>query len=220
MSINSRIKLVVFDLDGTITMSHESIYKSTVQALKKFDLPSDFSEEEFYKMIGRHFQDIFDTFNIVVDDLEEFINVYKSFYFDYIDATKIYPGFDDVMNLLKENKIKTALLTTKGQDQAEKILDHFNLTPKFDYIMGRRLGMGHKRSPEPLLYICNELDVEPENTLMIGDSEMDIQCAHNAGAVSCGVTFGYRTRELLVKENPHFIIDNFVEVKNIFNHQF
>ena len=86
--------------------------------------------------------------------------------------------------------------------------------------MGRRAGMEHKPSPEPLLYICNELNVEPENTLMIGDSEMDVRCAHNAGTVSCGVTFGYRTRELLFEENPDYIVDNFDEVKNIFNHQF
>ena len=80
--------------------------------------------------------------------------------------------------------------------------------------------MEHKPSAEPLLYICNELNVDPKKTLMVGDSEMDIQCAKNAGAVSCGVTFGYRTRELLIDENPDYIIDKFDEVKNIINHQF
>ncbi|MFC2134212.1 HAD family hydrolase [Bacteroidota bacterium] len=220
MSDNSKIELVVFDLDGTITMSHESIYKSTIRALKEFNLPTGFSEEEFYKMIGWHFQDIFDHFNIVVDDLEEFINVYKSFYFDFIDASKIYPGVEDLMKLLNEKKIKIALLTTKGQDQAEKIINHFELADHFNLIVGRRTGMEHKPSPEPLQFICKELNVKPENTLMIGDSEMDIRCAHNAGAVSCGVTFGYRTRELLIDENPVYLIDNFDEVKNIINHQF
>lgn len=219
MANNSQIECVVFDLDGTITMSHESIYKATIQALKEFNLPIDFPVDDFYKKIGWHFQDIFDDFGIVVDDLEAFINVYKSIYFDYIDASKIYPGVKEVMNLLKEKKIKIALLTTKGQDQAEKILDHFELADHFDFIMGRRSGMGHKPSPEPLRFICKELNVKTENTLMVGDSEMDIQCAKNANAISCGVTFGYRTRERLMEENPDYIIDNFLEVGNIINHK-
>lgn len=218
MTNNSNVECVVFDLDGTITMSHESIYKATVQALKEFNLPTDFAKEVFYERIGLHFQDIFDEFGIEVKDLEEFIKVYKSIYFDYIDASKLYPGVEEVLTLLREKNIKTALLTTKSQDQAEKILSHFKIAEHFDFIMGRRPGMAHKPSPEPLLFICEQLNVDPKKCIMIGDSEMDIRCAKNAEAISCGVTFGYRSREHLEKENPGYIIDSFIQVKDIINH--
>ena len=190
----------------------------SIQALKEFNLPTDFSKEVFYERIGLHFQDIFDEFGIEVGDLEEFINVYKSIYFDYIDASKLYSGVEEVLTTLKEKNIKTALLTTKGQDQAEKILNHFNLAGHFDFIMGRRHGMAHKPSPEPLLFICDQLKVDPQKSIMVGDSEMDVRCAKNAKAISCGVTFGYRSREHLENENPDYIIDSFIQVKDIINH--
>lgn len=219
MTNNSEIECVVFDLDGTITMSHESIYKATIKALEECNLPIDFPKDVFYKRIGLHFEDIFNEFGIEVNDLERFIKIYKSYYFDFIDATKLYPGVTEALNQLKANGIKSALLTTKGQDQAEKILNHFQLADRFDIIVGRRPGMGHKPSPEPLLYICSELNVNPGKTLMVGDSEMDIRCAKNAASLSCAVTFGYRTKEKLLEENPDYLIDNFIEITNIINHK-
>jgi phosphoglycolate phosphatase-like HAD superfamily hydrolase len=110
-----------------------------------------------------------------------------------------------------------SLLTTKGQDQAELILQHFSLFNKFDYVMGRRPGMAHKPSPEPLQKICNDLNVVVSDTLMIGDSEMDIQCGKNAGSKTCAVTYGYRTKADLQKLSPDFLIDNILDVEYIVN---
>ncbi|OGU57728.1 MAG: phosphoglycolate phosphatase, partial [Ignavibacteria bacterium RBG_13_36_8] len=184
MQNNLTVECVVFDLDGTITMSHDTIYQATVRTLKEFKLPADFPKEEFKKKIGMHFEDIFNDFGFTVDNFEEFINIYKSLYFDYIDSTYIYPGAKEILNFLRSEKIKTALLTTKTQDQAEKILNHFKLSQTFDFIMGRRPGIEHKPSPEPLLFICKEINTEPAKTMIVGDSELDIQCGKNAGAVT------------------------------------
>jgi phosphoglycolate phosphatase-like HAD superfamily hydrolase len=118
---------------------------------------------------------------------------------------------------LNERKINVGLLATKGQDQAELILHHFSLYNNFDYVMGRRPGMTHKPSPEPLLKICSDLDVSVSNTLMIGDSEMDIQCGQNAGSKTCAVTYGYRTKTNLQKLSPDFLIDNILDVEYIVN---
>jgi phosphoglycolate phosphatase-like HAD superfamily hydrolase len=71
--------------------------------------------------------------------------------------------------------------------------------------MGRRDGIEHKPSPEPLFKICNDLNVGVKNTLMVGDTELDIQCGKNAGSYTCGVLYGYRTEELLEIEKPDFI---------------
>jgi phosphoglycolate phosphatase-like HAD superfamily hydrolase len=211
------IKLVVFDLDGTLISSHETIYRSTLEALKKVGINAPMPEKEFYNMIGLHFEDIFEKFGFKVPDFEKFISIYKSLYFTYIDSSAMYNGVEELLNMLIQQKIKIGLLTTKAQDQAELILKHFQLYSRFDYVMGRRFGLNHKPSPEPLLKICDDLKINIEKTLIVGDSELDIQCGKNAGSKSCAVTYGYRTREELEKEQPDFVVDNIIEVGYIVN---
>lgn len=212
-----KIDLVVFDLDGTLISSHETIYKATQHALKEINIHTTMPEGKFYNMIGLHFEDIFREFGFAVPDFEYFLKIYKSVYFNYIDSSKVYPGVEEIIIKLNEKKIKVGLLTTKGQEQAELILQHFFLFDKFNYVMGRRTGIAHKPSPEPLLKICNELSLKITDTLMVGDSEMDIQCGHNAGSKTCGVTYGYRTKLDLQKLAPDFLIDNIIDVEYIVN---
>jgi len=124
---------------------------------------------------------------------------------------------NDTIRLLNQNSILVALLTTKGQDQAELNLRHFKLFEKFNYVMGRRPGLQHKPSPEPLLKICADLEISPTETIIVGDSELDILCGKNAGTRTCAVTYGYRTREELEKYTPDFVIDDFAEIVDVIN---
>jgi HAD superfamily hydrolase (TIGR01549 family) len=211
------IKLVVFDLDGTLISSHETIYKCTVEALRRVNVNNLLPEKEFYGMIGLHFEDIFEKFGFKVPDFEEFISIYKSLYFTYVDSSAKYKGVDEVINRLGQRNIKIGLLTTKAQDQAELLLKHFQLYDKFDYVMGRRAGLGHKPAPEPLWKICEDLKIKVEETMIVGDSELDVECGKNSGAISCAVTYGYRTKEELHKSQPNFVIDNILDVDYIVN---
>ncbi len=215
--MNNKIEAIVFDLDGTLISSHQSIYYCTLRTFKELGIPVNIPEDKFYYLIGHHFKDIFDAFNIEVEDLEGFIDLYKSFYFDYIDYSKVYPGVYEIIDYLNEKNIKLGLLTTKGNDQAIKIMKHFNLFDKFDLVTGRRPGIGIKPAAEPLELIINEFKINPINCLMVGDSELDIQCGKNAGASTAAVTFGYRTKEELQKQNPDYILDNILDLKYIFN---
>jgi len=209
------IELFVVDLDGTLTESSETIHKTTLKTFEHFGRAVFLPKEELDKRIGEHFQTIFDDLNIHVDDVEEFINVYKTLYFDFIDTTKLYPGVEEILLSLKEKGKKIALLTTKGQEQAQNILRHFNLEKYFDEIMGRRNGVGHKPSPEPLLFICNALSVSPEQTLMVGDTEVDVQCGKNANTKTCAVTWGYRSKNILENEKPDYIAENINQLLSI-----
>jgi len=208
-----KIKHICFDLDGTIVQSDKTIYKTTLTTLKHLNIKSDIPEQKFNKMIGLHFVDIFNELNLDVPDFEKFIEIYKNIYFDFIDDSKLYNNVEDVLLSLKNDKdIKLSLLTTKGQDQAEKIIKYFNLNKHFDFIMGRRDGIAHKPSAEPLLFICNELEVDAKDTMIVGDTELDILCGKNAGAITCGVTYGYRTRESLKENNPDYLVNDFGEI--------
>ena len=111
------IKCIVFDLDGTLVKSHKTIYKSTVKTLEKLNLQTNLDEYKFYNLLGHHFADIFEECNIEVPDVEYFIKIYKSIYFDFINDSHLYDNAISLFKELKKRKIKTGLLTTKGHDQ-------------------------------------------------------------------------------------------------------
>jgi phosphoglycolate phosphatase/pyrophosphatase PpaX len=212
MIISNDINHICFDLDGTLVDSRKTIYLATDTTLKKYKLTSHLPEEEFCGMIGKHFIDILKELKINLPDFAEFISFYKSIYFDFIETSTLYPGVVETLEYFINRDIKTSLLTTKAQDQAEIIIDHFNLNDKLNYIMGRRNGLAHKPSPEPLLKICKELDVHPSETIIVGDTELDIQCGKNAKAKTCGALYGYRTKEQIENENPDRIISGLDEL--------
>jgi HAD superfamily hydrolase (TIGR01549 family) len=209
------IKHVCFDLDGTLVDSRDTILKSTKAALDKLRINYNLNVDVFTNMIGKHFVDIFEEMKIAVPDFEEFISIYKELYFDFINSSVFYPGVQETLKQLNRKQIKVSLLTTKGQEQTDKIIDHFNLKTSFDYVMGRRDGLAHKPSPESLLYICKKLKVNPSETLMVGDTELDIQCGKNAVSKTCAVLYGYRTINQIEKEKPDFIISGLNELIKI-----
>ena len=213
--MNHSFKHVSFDLDGTIVDSFYTIYKSTVGALKVLNIKQILAEHEFRKRIGYHFIDIFKELNIPVKDFEEFINIYKDLYFDYIGEASLYPGAEEVLSFLNEKHIAVSLLTTKGQGQADKNIDHFGLRKYFSFVMGRRDGIANKPSPEPLLYICNQLNIKPGETIFIGDTEVDMRCGKDAGAITCAAIYGYGGKEKLSAEKPDYTVSEISELKRI-----
>lgn len=203
-----KINHVCFDLDGTLVKSDRTILKALLETLSILKIEGNISPNEFNDVIGLHFFDIFKKFNIVVPDFDKFIRTYKIVYFDFINESELYPNVEETLITLNRNDdISVSLLTTKAQDQAEKIVNHFRLGNYFDYTMGRRTGMEYKPSPEPLNFICNKIKVAASETLIVGDTELDINCGRNAGAFSCAVTYGYRSKDKLLVEKPDFIID-------------
>lgn len=211
------IKHVCFDLDGTLVKSAKTIYKTTITTLDQLGINYSLPEERFNQMIGQHFKDIFETFSINVTDFEYYIKTYKKNYFLFMDYSELYEGIKEALEILKTNRIKISLLTTKAQDQAEKILTHFNLDDFFDATMGRRDGIPHKPAPEPLIMICDDLSIPVSETLMVGDTELDILCGKNAGAKTCAVTYGYRQTDILESYNPDYLINSIDELISIIN---
>jgi phosphoglycolate phosphatase-like HAD superfamily hydrolase len=210
------IKHICFDLDGTLVDSSSTIYKATQATLQKLNIDAVLPEPEFVGMIGKHFVEIFDSLKLSIPDFSQFISVYKNIYFDFIDDSVLFPGVTEVLEYFKRKKIKTSILTTKAQDQADKIVDHFKLRKNLNYVMGRRDGIAHKPSSEPLLRICTELKINPDETLMVGDTELDIQCGKNAGTKTCGVLHGYRTHDQIEIEKPDYIVAELKELIEFF----
>ena len=210
----SEIKAIVFDLDGTLTDSKKNIYESITAAFRDLNISETIKEEEFGKYIGWHFQEIFDDLGIKNLDLNEFIETYKIYYYKLLHLTKFYPGVQETIKTLSEKGIKVCLLTTKAQDQADYIIDHFDMRKYFTYVMGRRPGVENKPSAEPLQMLLKDISVKPENAVMVGDTEMDINCGKNAGVKTVACGYGYRTVEHLKNLEPDFMISGLNEIIN------
>jgi phosphoglycolate phosphatase len=213
--MKQKISCVVFDLDGTLIKSHKTIYLAACKAIEMLGYSVSLDEKKFSGQIGKHFSDIFSGLDFHINDMSSFIQIYKKHYFDFIQYSELYPGVNDILKYIKAKDLKVALLTTKGQNQAEEIIQHFNLQAYFDIIVGRRDGLNYKPSADPLILIKDELRVKMAEILMIGDTEMDIQCGKNAGSLTCAVSFGYRKKMQLEAELPEFIIDELSQLQNI-----
>jgi len=211
----TNIKHICFDLDGTLIDSHKTIYNATIKSLFDLNVSAKIDEEIFREKIGMHFVDIFDDMNIHVHDFEKFIKIYKNNYFSFIEDSIFYSDAEAVLSEFSSQGFKLSLLTTKAQDQAEIILEHFNISKYFDLIMGRRNGIEHKPSPEPLLQICKELSVSPAESLIVGDTELDILCGQNANTKTCAIIHGYRTEKSLATYKPDFIVKDLKELKKL-----
>jgi phosphoglycolate phosphatase len=215
MNTISSVQHICFDLDGTLTDSVNTIYESTLNTLETLKIYSDITLEQFRTKVGYHFKDIFSAFNIPVTDFDEFIAIYINNYFKYIDKSYLYPGVIETLQYLNERKIKASLCTTKLQSQADKIINYFELEKYFSIVLGRRENIADKPSAEPLLFICKELNIEPGFSMIVGDSELDIRCGKNAGALTCAAAYGYRELNLIKEENPDIIIKNITEIKTL-----
>ncbi len=82
--------------------------------------------------------------------------------------------------------------------------------------MGRRPGIAVKPDPEPLQEICKFLGVKAEESLMTGDTELDITCGKNAGSFTCAALYGYRTKETLLEQNADYNINSIKESELIY----
>ena len=212
--MDGNLKLLVFDLDGTLIDSSRTIYESTTAAFRELNLGIELKREDLDARIGAHFEDIFRELNINVGDFELFLKTFLSHYMSFISYSSVYPSVIETLEALKGD-YKMAVLTTKAQKQAERVIAAFDLTKYFDFIMGRRDGIPVKPDPAPYRYLCKELGVKPEESIMVGDTEFDVQCGHNVGAGTVAVTYGYRGKEFLEAEKPDYVIGDLKELPSL-----
>ena len=122
------------------------------------------------------------------------------------------PTWGEILKELKENKIKTAVITTRNEKMAEHILKHFNLIEYVDTVVGHLDGRKIKPDPEPLFIAVDRLKGKTSSSIMIGDSPVDIEAGLQAECyATIGVLWGFASKEMLKKAD--FIVDNVADLK-------
>ena len=184
---------VLFDLDGTLTDPGEGITNSVAYALKKYDIEVS-DKRELYKFIGPPLKDSFMKyygFNEV--KAEEAIAYYREYFRDIgIFENEVYEGVVDMLKALCNEGKKLVLATSKPEEFAIRILEHFDLSKYFTVAAGASMDSSRSKKGDVIAYaisLCE--DFCKDTAVMVGDRKHDIIGAKENGLKSIGVLYGY-----------------------------
>jgi len=200
-----QIKLLIFDLDGTLIDSRQDLVNSVNAALRflgRTELPPD----EIAAMVGdgapalvqRALGDNADEATMR-RGLEYFLTYYRE---HKLDHTYVYDGILEALDELQGangTRRLMSVLTNKPVNPSRAIVEAFGLKEKFVSVYGGNSFETKKPDPLGINTVLAETGVRPEEAIMIGDSHIDIQTGRAAGTWTCGVTYGFA---------PHTLIDN------------
>jgi len=201
---SAQLRLLVFDLDGTLIDSKKDLAEAVNATLTEFGLPRQ-PEERIASYIGdgagmlikRALAADGADLTLAPAALESFLAYYRK---HKLDHTRVYPGVLEQLALLRHALpgASMAVLTNKPVRASEEICEGLRLTPFFFSIYGGNSFATKKPEPEGLQKLIAEAGATPETTLMIGDSDVDVRTAHAAGTWSLGCRYGL---------SPHSIAD-------------
>jgi phosphoglycolate phosphatase len=201
-------RLLVFDLDGTLIDSSLDLCNSVNAALAhvgRLPLPNDVIASHIgdgAAMLVRRSLDSSQTPSPGLESDEIFANAYEHFFTYYrahkLDNTRCYPGVLDTLKLIRDNHphLPMAVLTNKPVEPSRNICAALGLAPFFFQNYGGNSFATKKPEPEGLLALIAEANVTPAETVMIGDSDVDVLTARRCGARSLGCTYGLAPQSL------------------------
>lgn len=208
------IDYVLFDLDGTLTDPKEGITKSIAYALKKMDAPS-LDEKTLESFIGPPLTESFrEVCGFDLPEAEAALSFYRERFKKVgLYENILYPGIKDLLSALKTKGITLAVATSKPTIFAEKIIDHFNLKPYFDVVVGSDLDGTRTAKNEVIHEVLKQLSFPPkESVVMIGDRKYDVLGAKKEGIPCIAVSYGYGSQEELELSKPFHIVQSIQEL--------
>ena len=212
------IKAVLFDLDGTLVNSLEDLAVSANFALQIYGYP--IHETEKYKyFIGDGLLKLVERTLPEEDRSKDNINklfqtVWKHYSENYVVNTVAYNGIAELLAELKQKGYKLAVVTNKPHEMAVNIVKAL-LGDVFDMICGKLDNYPPKPDPALTLKTMNDLGVNPDECVFVGDSGIDAANAVNAGCIGIGVLWGFRTKEELLHSGADYIVNNPFEILEI-----
>lgn len=200
---------LLFDLDGTLVESLPGIAASLNRALALHGLPCH-GEAAVRGFIGDGARMLVTRAMNPSEVALHFESVLRCFGEDYAvswpHGTFVYSGIPALLADLRARGIPLAVLSNKPHVFTTEIVGKLFPRDTFAAVLGNREGLPHKPDPAGALEIASMLGVLPENCVLVGDSTMDLETAHNAGMASIAVTWGYQNRERLLGANQ--IVDD------------
>ncbi|MBJ7537001.1 phosphoglycolate phosphatase [Marinomonas transparens] len=209
-------ELVCLDLDGTLVDSVPDLAIAVDAFLTDFGVALA-GEERVRGWIGfgasKLVEQALQWANIDANKHEEAYRIFLLHYRNHLtNKTTLYPNVQALLKAFKHNGVPVALVTNKPSVFVKPILDHFELTEQFGWLLGGDTLEEKKPSALPLLHCSESIEALPEKCLMIGDSITDFRAANNAGFKCALVTYGYHQGVDLASLGADAVIDDLTEL--------
>jgi phosphoglycolate phosphatase len=204
---------IIFDVDGTLVDSKRDIAAAQHWVLAQLGVHS-YKPEDLYPLIGKPLTQTFATLlpPALHHRIAEASDLYKAHYPPRaLDTTTLFPGVRDTIATLRSRGINLATATTKLSAGTRRVLTHFGIAEHFAQIQGSD-DMPFKPDPFIITKILTDQSWEKANTLMVGDTDNDIEAGKRAGVHTCGVTYGSLSGEQIRNLKPDFVIDSLPEL--------
>ena len=209
-----RYAAALFDLDGTLINSIEDITNALNYAFGPSGV-NDLTTTEVTALVGegpsKLVQDVLTERNLAADKdvlVTRFIDYYAS---HPVDKTVLYPGTREMLETLKG--LKMAIVTNKTGELSREILKKFDLDKYFHMVVAVDTIAERKPSPGPVIYVLSAFNLSPEEAIIVGDSEIDIQTGKASFVRSVAVTHGYGKSGFQKKAD--FVISSLPELIDI-----
>ena len=209
---------VIFDLDGTLLNTIDDLAAAGNWVCQNHGWPTH-TVEEYKRYVGsgmarlavRFSPEEWHTEEGVQKILDEFLPYYAA---HKEDKTAPYPGVPELLEHLRAAGVSIAVLSNKAHALAVPVIEVY-FPQKFQYIQGGVEGLPLKPDPALLLKLMENMGATQENTLFVGDSDVDIRTAKHAGVTSCGVLWGFRGREELEREGADLLASSAKELETL-----
>ena len=202
--------LAVFDLDGTILDTSEDLNTSLNFVLRKYGLPER-SVADTKRFLGngiRRLVELGAGESVPPETLDAMTDDFKAHYqLHCMDKTGPYGGIPALIQSLRDGGMKTAVVSNKADFAVQELVDRF-FPDLFDFAVGEREGVRRKPAPDAVNEVLRALSVSRESAVYIGDSEVDVATAKNAGLPCISVTWGFRDVPTLQNAGAERIVND------------
>ena len=205
---------LLFDLDGTLTDPEEGITNSVAYALKKWGIEVE-DKKELYTFIGPPLSASFAKYyGFSEEDSLKCVEYYREYFGDIgIFENKVYDGIHELLTELKASGKILVLATSKPEQYAKRILEHFDLAKYFDYVSGASMDESRNKKDAVIRYAIESFDIDVSRAVMIGDREHDILGAKANSLHSIGVLYGYGDRAEHEAAGADYIAETVDDIK-------
>ena len=212
-----KYKLAIFDLDGTLLDTLDDLADSVAHTLAAANLPPR-TRDEVRRFVGNGIHKLIeravpaDSSSQTIDKIEcEFRSYYK---LHCVDKTKPYDGIIELIERLRAAGCKTAVVSNKGDFAVQELAKQY-FPGMLDCAVGERTGVRTKPAPDSVNAVLSELGINRSDAIYIGDSDVDIDTAKNAGMDSISVLWGFRDREFLTEHGAEQFVETPREIGDI-----
>ncbi|MCC8192476.1 MAG: HAD family hydrolase [Ruminococcus sp.] len=211
--------LVIFDLDGTLVNSVYDLADSVNFVLRENGYPTH-ETEKFYYFVGNGTRKLCERAlpenkrtDAEIDRIhEQFLKRYAK---NYLNKTVLYDGIKETVNSLVDRGVKCAVASNKTDIFTKEIIDKLFGSGVFSVVIGKREGYATKPDPKIVFEILERTETQKQNAIFVGDSDVDIKTAHNAGLAAVGCLWGFRTYDELFEAGAEYIIEKPAELLEI-----